>query len=245
MYLWIIATFTAFYIKGLCGFANTLIFNSILSFSTTNINISPIELLLGYPTNIILVFKNKKQLSWKIWFPLALLVLAGNIPGALFLKNMNTHLIKKLFGIVIIFTGSEMLCREYTPSEKKLSKIFLILIGFISGILCGLFGIGALLAAYISRITENTNSFKANIGSVFLIENTFRILLYSFLGIINFSVIKQAFLLVPYMLIGLFAGIIILVETKGQSFWGWLLISLNIIYLLAGITLKIISHIKK
>ena len=47
------------------------------------------------------------------------------------------------------------------------------------------------------------------------------------------------------LLVGLFAGIIILVETKGQSFWSWLLISLNIIYLLAGITLKIISHIKK
>ena len=47
------------------------------------------------------------------------------------------------------------------------------------------------------------------------------------------------------LFVGLFAGIIILVETKGQSFWGWLLISLNIIYLLTGITLKIISHIKK
>ena len=47
------------------------------------------------------------------------------------------------------------------------------------------------------------------------------------------------------LLVGLFAGIIILVETKGQSFWGWLLISLSIIYLLAGITLKIVSHIKK
>lgn len=47
------------------------------------------------------------------------------------------------------------------------------------------------------------------------------------------------------LLVGLFAGIIILVETKGQSLWGWLLISLNMIYLLAGITLKIISHIKK
>ena len=43
----------------------------------------------------------------------------------------------------------------------------------------------------------------------------------------------------------LFVGIIILVETKGKSFWGWLLISLNIIYLLTGITLKIVSHIKK
>lgn len=47
------------------------------------------------------------------------------------------------------------------------------------------------------------------------------------------------------LFVGLFAGIIILVETNGQSFWGWLLISLNIIYLLTGITLKIISHIKK
>lgn len=47
------------------------------------------------------------------------------------------------------------------------------------------------------------------------------------------------------LLVGLFAGIIILVETKGQSFWGWLIISLNIIYLLTGITLRIVSHIKK
>ena len=47
------------------------------------------------------------------------------------------------------------------------------------------------------------------------------------------------------LLVGLFIGIIVFVETKGKSFWGWLLISLNIIYLFAGITLKIVSHIKK
>ncbi len=47
------------------------------------------------------------------------------------------------------------------------------------------------------------------------------------------------------LLVGLFSGIIILVETKGQGFWGWLLISLSIIYLLAGITLKIVSRLKK
>ena len=47
------------------------------------------------------------------------------------------------------------------------------------------------------------------------------------------------------LFIGLFIGIAILVETKGQNFWGWLLISLSIIYLLTGITLKIVSCIKK
>ena len=47
------------------------------------------------------------------------------------------------------------------------------------------------------------------------------------------------------LFIGLFIRIAILVETKGQNFWGWLLICLSIIYLLTGITLKIVSCIKK
>ena len=57
MIWFIIATLVAFFIKGLCGFANTLIFNGILSYTANNINISPLEVVLGYPSNIILVWK--------------------------------------------------------------------------------------------------------------------------------------------------------------------------------------------
>ena len=46
MIYWILATLTAFFIKGLCGFANTLVFTSILSFGIVNANISPVELLI-------------------------------------------------------------------------------------------------------------------------------------------------------------------------------------------------------
>ena len=46
------------------------------------------------------------------------------------------------------------------------------------------------------------------------------------------------------LLIGLFAGIIIAVETRGQSFWGWLLVALGIVYLLVGIALKLVSYIR-
>ena len=49
MNLWIIATVSAYYIKGLCGFANTHIFTSILSFGESNTAISSVDLLLGYP----------------------------------------------------------------------------------------------------------------------------------------------------------------------------------------------------
>lgn len=44
MIYWILATLTAFYIKGLCGFANSLVFSSVLSFGITNANISPVPL---------------------------------------------------------------------------------------------------------------------------------------------------------------------------------------------------------
>lgn len=88
MYLWIIAAAAAYFIKGLCGFANTLVFTSILSFGASNANISPIDLLLGYPTNLILTWKNRKSLDPKVYLPLAALVLAGSIPGALLLKNV-------------------------------------------------------------------------------------------------------------------------------------------------------------
>ncbi len=206
MWLWILATTAAYFIKGLCGFANTLVFTSILAFGTTNINISPVELLIGYPSNIILTWKNRKKLDHKIWIPLAVLVLMGNIPGALLLRNADPGYIKVVFGVVIILLGIEMFLREQNKIRLKESRTMLFVIGFLSGVLCGLFGIGALLAAYLGRVTDNGEAFKANISAVFIVENTFRVILYSALGIITLASLKQVALMLPFMLIGLYAG---------------------------------------
>lgn len=206
MIFWIIATICAFFVKGLCGFANTLVFTTILSFGNNNVNISPIELILGYPTNIILAWRERKAIKWSICLPLALLVIVGSIPGALFLKNADTGVIKIFFGAVIILIGLEMLLREFQSKKMKQSKVVLGIIGVLSGLLCGLYGVGALLGAYVNRVTDDSSSFKANICVVFLVENTFRIVLYAIWGIITFDIVKQALVLVPLMLIGLLLG---------------------------------------
>ena len=204
---WIIATICAFFVKGLCGFANTLVFSTILSFGNTNINISPVELVLGYPTNAILAWKERKSIKWRICLPLSLMVIGGCIPGAFFLKNADVDVIKIIFGFVIILIGLEMLLREKQSKKTKQSKTALSIIGILSGVLCGLYGIGALLGAYISRVTDDTGTFKGNICIVFLVENTFRIILYTVNGIITFGVLKQVVLLIPFMLVGLLLGI--------------------------------------
>ena len=207
----IFAAVCAYFVKGLCGFANTLVFSTILSFSTNNVNISPVELVLGLPSNIMISYKERKSVQWKVCLPLAGLVLLGDIPGILLLKNTNTQVIKGIFGFVIIAIGVEMLLREYMRKTKK-SQLLLITIGILSGILCGLYGIGALLAAYMGRVTDNSSSFKGNLCIVFLIDNLFRLVMYGVTGIITLATLKQSVVLFPFMALGLFLGM------KGSSF---------------------------
>lgn len=183
------ATVCAYFIKGLCGFANTLVFSTILSFSTNNVNISPVELVLGLPSNIMISYKERKSVDWKVCLPLAGLVLLGDIPGILMLKNTDTQVIKGIFGFVIIAIGLEMLFREYMGSAKK-SQILLIVIGILSGILCGLYGIGALLAAYMGRVTDNSSAFK---GSSFLDEKKIKKLVIIMLILSGISLIVTLF----------------------------------------------------
>ena len=163
---------------------------------------------MGYPSNIILVWKERKSLNWKIWLPLTVLVVAGSIPGIFLLKHTDAGLLKVIFGIAVIIIGIEMLFREMKSSNGKSggSKIILVLIGIISGLLCGLYGVGALLAAYVSRVSENSHEFKANICVVFVVENTIRIILYAATGILTLAVLKQVVILIPFMLAAVFLG---------------------------------------
>lgn len=207
MVWWIIAVICAYFIKGLCGFANTLVLTSILSFKMNNIDISPVDLILGYPANLMLAWKERKAIKWDVTVPLSVMIVLGNIPGILFLKNADTSVIKIVFGLVIVFLGFEMLHREMKRIKIKESKVALYTVGVLAGILCGIYGVGALLGAYVGRVTEDTSAFKANMCSVFCVENTLRLVLYTVWGICTLDSLKQALIMAPFMLFGLFLGI--------------------------------------
>ncbi len=197
----------AYIIKGMCGFGNTLVFSTILSFTTNNINISPVDLIIGYPPNIYISWKERHSIKIGSCIPLIIMIITGSVAGVFFLKNGDTGLIKILFGFTIIFIGIENLIRERQKVKKKNSRLVLLLIGILSGVLCGLYGIGAFLAAYMNRTTENQSQFRGNICLVFLVENTFRIFLYSVTGILNVMILQKAVLLLPFMVLGLVIGL--------------------------------------
>ena len=204
--IWIIAAFCAFFIKGLCGFANTLVFDTILGFGVNNVNISPVELVLGYPTNVILTYKNRKYIDKNIVIPLIIVVILGSLPGAFVLRYVNANIVKMIFGVMVTLVGIDMLYREYNSSTGNSHKVFNITIGILAGAMCGMFGVGVLVAAFVSRITRTSSEFKANLSMVFIAENTFRFISYIALGVMTFDSIKQAAYLAPVMLISLFLG---------------------------------------
>lgn len=206
MIWWILATLSAFYVKGLCGFANTLVFTTVMSFGVSNRIISPVELLLGYPSNAIIAYRERESIDPRLCLPLSALVVLGSIPGMLLLKNADTGAVKLVFGVVIVLLGVEMLLRERQQGTARESGIMLTVIGLLSGILCGLYGVGALLGAYIGRVTRDAGSFRANLCVVFFVENTLRIVLYSAMGLLNVGMALQAARLMPFALAGLFLG---------------------------------------
>ena len=207
MLLWIIATLAAFYVKGLCGFANTLVFNAIMNFGESAVNISPVELVLGFPSNIIMTWRGRKSLRAGVFVPPTIMMLLGSAVGALLLKNIDASFAKVFFGFVVIALSVEMWLRERGVKKTKGSPVVLAVVGILSGVLSGLFGVGALLAAYVSRTTGSSDEFKANMCAVFMAGSAFRIILYAVLGIITAAVLKKVLLLAPFMLLGLFLGI--------------------------------------
>ena len=207
MFWWIFAASLAYFVKGLCGFGNTLVFSSLLAFTENNAGITPVELLIGVPTNPIVIWKYRKSLQPKLFLPLIGLVIAGSIPGALLLQSADAKWLKLAFGLVTLLISGEMLYRLYRPASSQKSGAGMVLIALFSGLLCGLYGIGAPLSAYVSRKTKDAQSFKANLCMVFFAENLFRVGLYSFLGIINLEILKQSLLLLPFTLGFLLLGL--------------------------------------
>ncbi len=206
IYLFVVVLIS-YFVKGITGFGNTLVMAPLFSFVVSNRFTTPVDLLISIPTNAYLVWRNRKSLNFRVVAPLALLLLAGVIPGILLLKTGNDLVLKSVLGVVIIALGVEMLCRRpEQQSPGKGNKILLVVVGLVSGVLAGMYGISAFLVAYISRTSADRSQFRANLCSLFLVDNIFRLFWYSAAGIMTMEIIKFSLFIAPAAALGMYIG---------------------------------------
>lgn len=109
--------------------------------------------------------------------------------------------------------------------------------GILSGMVCGMFGIGAFLAAYLMGRAEEPEAVKGNLCMVFLVENTFRIWMYGTAGILPLSLIRQSLYLYGFMLAGLAVGLLLsgrINQRTARRVTGWMIVASGAGVLLAG-----------
>jgi uncharacterized membrane protein YfcA len=206
IYLFIVV-FISFFVKGITGFGNTLVMAPLFSFVVSNRFTTPVDLLISIPTNVYLVWKNRKSINFKTVVPLSIMVLVGVIPGVMLLKTGNDLLLKSILGVVIIALGIEMLYRKHEQQGSgKGNKVMLVIVGLVSGVLAGMYGISAFLVAYISRTSKDRSQFRANLCSLFLVDNIFRLFWYGAAGIMTFEIMKFTLFIAPAVALGMYIG---------------------------------------
>ncbi len=198
----------AYFIKGITGFGNTLVMAPLFSFVVSNRFTTPVDLLISIPTNAWLVWKNRASINFRTVLPLSIMLLAGVIPGIMLLKTGNDLVLKLVLGIVIVALGIEMLYRK-PPAQTggdKSNKALLAVVGLVSGVLAGMYGISAFLVAYISRTSADRSQFRANLCSLFLVDNIFRLIWYSAAGIMTAEIIRFTIFMAPAVVLGMYLG---------------------------------------
>ena len=234
MPLWMLAVLVGYFVKGVAGIGNTLVVTSAMSYTRTNAEITPVELLLCVPTNLVVTWVYRRHINWKLAIAPMCMVLAGDVLGVLLLKNVDVTAMKMVFGVVLILLSVEQLWRELRGKPGKAAHPALMLaLGISAGVLCGMFGVGALLAAYLSRVTTDDQTYKGTMSVIFTVENAFRIVAYSATGLLTMQSLQNAALLLPFMALGLFLGIRLSSRMNARA----MRIIIGVMLLLSGVPL--------
>lgn len=203
----IIATVASYMLKGLCGFGEVIVFSSILSFRMNNSDISPISCFLSYPADFIIASKYHKLIKLPRILPYIIMIAAGNVVGGFILKNADAGIIKRIFGLVVIVIALFMLSQEYKHIKVKENKVVSIIVGIVSGVLCGMYGIATIMAAYLNMISDDSEEFKANLSAIFVVTEPVRVFTYLAFGLFTRDNVMMAVVMIPFMLVSLFIGL--------------------------------------
>ncbi len=198
--------FCAYFIRGIAGFGSGLIAIPLLALSHPLPFAVPLILALDFIASLALTRTDQKLASWPEVRSLLPFGLLGGLLGAFLLMRFPASGLMLLLGMLAVLVGlmDVLGLRPNTPISRR----WAIPTGLLGGCAGALFGTSAPpYIIYLSQRLPDKSALRATFSLLFLIDGSFRLLLFAVAGLLLTSDTLRAICLglVP-MAIGLYLG---------------------------------------
>ena len=219
------------FIQGLTGFGSALLAMPLLTlFIDVKIAV-PLCILNSFLITSYLSFKLKDYMEMRKILPL----LAGSLPGIylgiMFLKSMESDLIKLLLGLLIISYCLYTLI--FRPAPRKIHRAWAYIAGFSTGFIGSAFSAGGPPAIIYTTLTGwSKDHIKATLTGFFLIGNIIIIIGHAASGLTNSLVLKYLLTSAVFVFAGVHMGSLLYERTNTQGYIKIILIILMMLGIL-------------
>lgn len=223
----------AYAIFGIAGFGTALIAAPVLAQIMPVATIVPLLALLDCLAAIVNGVTLSEKIAKREMMWLVPLMIAGSLIGAWLLLIVPPQPMMLALGIFVV--GFAVYAFVSPPARIGLRQIFVARFGLIGGIFSAMFGSGGFIyAMYLSRRLDGKDAMRATQSALIALSTFTRVVIFALAGIYSdLRIPLLAVLLIPVMLIGLYAGHHITLRMSREQF----LRVLNLVLIATGTTL--------
>lgn len=193
------------FIQGLSGFGSALLAMPLLTMFIDVKLAVPLCMLNSLIITSYLSFQLRKYVEKKKVLPLLTGSIPGTFLGVIFLKSMDSDVIKFLLGILIISYSIYSLASR--PAPKKLHDAWSYLAGFCTGFIGSAFSAGGPPAIIYTTLTGwSKDHIKATLSGFFFASSLITVTVYALNGLVTVAVMEYFSVAALFVIIGVTLG---------------------------------------
>ncbi|MBY0453848.1 MAG: sulfite exporter TauE/SafE family protein [Burkholderiaceae bacterium] len=195
----------AYAVFSLVGFGSALMASGPLALVMPVGKVIPMLALLDFAGSSVRGWHARKNVAWGEFSQLFPGMLLGQLAGVLVLSHMPTTLMAVALGLFVVLQGMKGLIKRTAQPSAMPQLAFAY--GLLGGVLGGLFGSGGFVyASYLERHLENRVAFRATQAVLIALSTAWRLVLCTWVGLLNVQVALTAMAFVPAMGVGIAIG---------------------------------------
>lgn len=214
-----VVIFVATLIRSTLGFGEALVAVPLLALRTPVAVAAPLAVLVSVVVALVVVVQDWQRIEFRSAGGLILASIFGIPLGILLLAQVNDHAVRLLLGAVIVAFSTYSLTARTTLHLKTDHAGWLLLCGFLSGILGGAYGMnGPPLAVYGALRQWSPQRFRATLQGYFLPASVLGLVGYASIGL--WGAVTTAYFVwsLPGIVIAVFVGRFLNRRLKGAGF---------------------------